>query len=243
MKKNFSLAFTLAEVLITLGIIGVVAAMTLPALIQNYNEKVTVTRVKKAYSIFSQAYERVKEDYGTPDLWNLEAGSADSSKEYINRFKPYINITKVCTAEENCYVDNLYDLSKNEKHPWNDRMYAQTNDGTIFWIYVFSSDCSYNVSDTNTHLQNICAEIAVDVNGKNQPNTYGHDLFYFWITKDLIIPKGTQDEDSTKVEGCDISKTNNNNGNDCAAWVIFNENLDYLHCSDLSWTGKKSCKK
>ena len=47
MKKGF----TLAEVLITLGIIGVVAALTLPSLIQNYKEKATVTAVKESYSI------------------------------------------------------------------------------------------------------------------------------------------------------------------------------------------------
>ena len=53
MKK----AFTLAEVLITLGVIGVVAAMTLPSLIQKHNEKVIVTQLKKVYSTFSQAYK------------------------------------------------------------------------------------------------------------------------------------------------------------------------------------------
>ena len=51
MKK----AFTLAEVLITLGIIGIVAAMTLPSLIANYQKKVTVNRLKQAYSMINQA--------------------------------------------------------------------------------------------------------------------------------------------------------------------------------------------
>ena len=52
--KNFK-AFTLAEVLITLGIIGVVASLTMPSVISNQNEKKTVTRVKKAYSTLQQA--------------------------------------------------------------------------------------------------------------------------------------------------------------------------------------------
>lgn len=51
MKKGF----TLAEVLITLGIIGVVAAMTMPSLIQNYRKKEATTRIKKFYSMMSQA--------------------------------------------------------------------------------------------------------------------------------------------------------------------------------------------
>ena len=46
-------AFTLAEVLITLGVIGVVAALTLPAFINNYEKHVTLTRLKYSYNIFS----------------------------------------------------------------------------------------------------------------------------------------------------------------------------------------------
>ena len=60
------LGFTLAEVLITLGIIGVVVALTLPALIANHREKETVVRLKKAYSTLSNAYTEVLNDYGDP---------------------------------------------------------------------------------------------------------------------------------------------------------------------------------
>ena len=58
-------AFTLAEVLITLGIIGVVAAMTMPALIQNYQKKQTAVRLERFYSIMSQAVLRWQQDEGT----------------------------------------------------------------------------------------------------------------------------------------------------------------------------------
>lgn len=64
-------AFTLAEVLITLGIIGVVAAMTIPTLLAKYQEKQTVTKLKQTYSILSQAIRSVQEDVGTPDDWEL----------------------------------------------------------------------------------------------------------------------------------------------------------------------------
>ena len=68
MKKGF----TLAEVLITIGIIGVVAALTLPPLIQDYREQATVTRVKKFYSVFSQAYAMAVQENGTIDNWGLK---------------------------------------------------------------------------------------------------------------------------------------------------------------------------
>lgn len=61
------IAFTLAEVLITLGIIGVVAAMTLPSLITNYQEKQRVSQLKKVYSALSQAFVSALQENGTVD--------------------------------------------------------------------------------------------------------------------------------------------------------------------------------
>lgn len=62
-------AFTLAEVLITLGIIGVVAAMTLPALIQSYANTVVETRLAKFYSTINQAIARAEVNYGDRRYW------------------------------------------------------------------------------------------------------------------------------------------------------------------------------
>ena len=62
MKKK--IAFTLAEVLITLGIIGVVAAMTLPVLIQNNINRTVETRLAKFYSVFNQALKMAEVEYG-----------------------------------------------------------------------------------------------------------------------------------------------------------------------------------
>lgn len=59
-------AFTLAEVLITLGIIGVVAAMTLPALKQKLDERANITMLKKFYSEFTNATNLLIVDYGFP---------------------------------------------------------------------------------------------------------------------------------------------------------------------------------
>lgn len=67
MKK----AFTLAEVLITLGIIGVVASMTMPSLMSKYRERVFVERLKQTYSIFSQAYLMAVTDNGEAENWDL----------------------------------------------------------------------------------------------------------------------------------------------------------------------------
>lgn len=74
-------AFTLAEVLITLGIIGVVAALTLPTLIEEHQKKVTVTRLKAFNSIMSQAFQAAKLEYGDWENWDGNTfGESNSDK-------------------------------------------------------------------------------------------------------------------------------------------------------------------
>ena len=74
-KRRF--AFTLAEVLITLGIIGVVAAMTLPTLIQDYRNKVVESRLKKFYSTFNQAIELAEVEFGDRRYWYSRVSGVD----------------------------------------------------------------------------------------------------------------------------------------------------------------------
>lgn len=81
MKK----AFTLAEVLITLGIIGVVAAMTMPTLIQKQQDVATVSRLEKAYSILSQAVISAQQEYGEIDFWTIVDSNQESTRENFAR--------------------------------------------------------------------------------------------------------------------------------------------------------------
>jgi len=76
-KKN---AFTLAEVLITLGIIGVVAALTMPSLITNYQKKQTVVRLQKAYSALSQAVKLSQAQNGDVQDWNWDYGPTGTER-------------------------------------------------------------------------------------------------------------------------------------------------------------------
>ena len=70
--SNFSNGFTLAEVLITLGIIGVVASLTMPALLANYKKQETVTRLKKAYSIVEQAIKLSEVYNESSEFWSTQ---------------------------------------------------------------------------------------------------------------------------------------------------------------------------
>lgn len=61
----------MAEVLITLGVIGIVAAMTLPTVITKYRKQVTVTSLKKFYTVMAQAIEQSSLDNGSPEYWSI----------------------------------------------------------------------------------------------------------------------------------------------------------------------------
>ena len=106
-------AFTLAEVLITLGIIGIVAAMTLPALIQKNNNRVVETRLQKFYSAFNQAILMAEKDYGDKTYWyedlkgaekdeegNIIEGSSEAEKWFNKYLKPYLKVTRTETFSD-----------------------------------------------------------------------------------------------------------------------------------------------
>ena len=101
MKRN---AFTLAEVLITLGIIGVVASMTLPTLIQNNKNKEVEARLKKVYSVMNQAIMMSEKDNGPKEYWDFTCttdeennANEDCGKGIEKYFAPYVKTTKVET--------------------------------------------------------------------------------------------------------------------------------------------------
>lgn len=71
LKSDLKGAFTLAEVLITLGVVGVVAALTLPALISHHNKRVVETRLQKFYSTMQQAVRRAEVDFGPKSEWDV----------------------------------------------------------------------------------------------------------------------------------------------------------------------------
>ena len=237
--SHFSLkkaAFTLAEVLITLGIIGVITAITMPSLIQNYQEKATVTKLKKCYSLVSQAYVSILNDEGGSDT--LQAGD---DLEMMEKFGKYLKYQKTCGRNKGCFPNVTYkSVTGNGYSKWEDdttdRSRAILTDGTLI---MFNKSAMWGGNEGNY----LYAQIYVDINGFKGPNQLGRDFFYFYISPEKIVPAGAKaleekNEDQKFTKNC-IQQ----NGYACAAWVIYNENMDYLHCKDLSWDGKHSCKE
>lgn len=237
--------FTLAEVLITLAIIGVVAAMTVPSLLQGQQEKATVTAVKKAYSTLSNAYTLAVQENGTPDNWGLGGASdAQGAMNIINNLAPYLKISKFCGINigDGCSANHKDLLGGSYNQDYNGNVAKIIlSDGSEINTFTRSATCGISVGSGNLALQNTCADIEVDVNGHKKPNILGQDTFRFHITKYGIIPKGSQQETGYSFSSFCLGTAPNAIGEGCTAWVIYNENLDYLHCNGLDWNGPTKC--
>lgn len=227
MKKERKIAFTLAEVLITLGIIGVVAAMTIPSLIQSYKEKATVTAVKQSYSIFAQALKMVTID--NPDLSALTDSSLSAKENSQIMFKEiskHIKKVKSCDVDKKCMGNTYYLNLNNEKvsnwDTYNNLVTGVLANGTSFWILNLPA----SISGEETYA----GQIGIDINGNKRPNKFGVDFFWFTFNKNGELFAGRGEGTGGIYGNCELSPSNSNwsNGYGCSEWIITHGNMDYL---------------
>lgn len=227
MKKESKIAFTLAEVLITLGIIGVVAAMTIPSLIQSYKEKATVTAVKQNYSIFAQALKMVTID--NPDLSALTDSSLSAKENSQIMFKEiskHIKKVKSCDVDKKCMGNTYYLNLNNEKvsnwDTYNNLVTGVLANGTSFWILSLPA----SISGEETYA----GQIGIDINGNKRPNKFGVDFFWFTFNKNGELFAGRGEGTGGIYWNCELSPSNSNwsNGYGCSEWIITHGNMDYL---------------
>ena len=182
-------AFTLAEVLITLGIIGIVAALTIPSIVADYRNKQTATQLKYAYSVVGQALTAAQVQNGDVSGWDFgyNYGADTSTVNYretvINFVEKYLK-PNLKIADDIGYqytssaigYDGLYKPVSKEKVERKGYWFTLGN-GTLLCASI-SSICTNEDDDgtcTQRAYQNII--ITVDTNGFKGPNTYGKDVF------------------------------------------------------------------
>lgn len=213
--KNFP-AFTLAEVLITLGIIGVVAAMTIPTLITKINDIRFRSQFMKSYSIIAQTLKTMEDN----DVY-IETSNYNRNNDEIayKTFEKYLKNTVDCGEYNNaknisgCFnfkTESYYNL--NGKTKFNSSL---LDDGQLLMpdgsLLIFEQP---NSSERRVW-------IFVDVNGKNRPNRLGEDLFAFQLLDSNVFkPMGadgtTYAEDETSSKYCSKTGANEMNGISCA---------------------------
>ena len=229
-----ALAFTLAEVLVVLGIIGVVSALTLPNLGQNTGNKETVAKLQKVQSELNDALGRAQAEYGPVKTWFRGGNYEDAAlrNRFNGRIEEFLRVSKICEANKSgCFTNKSPKNFRGAETAtvWNintaDSKRYILADGTSVFFHVWSKTCSgFNAPDGS---KSGCGLIEVDLDGPNKgPHQAGKDIFLFDISDTYgIYPFGSfqvaYDLDA-------IYKRCFNTGNGCAAWVINNGNLDYL---------------
>ena len=165
--------FTLAEVLITLGIIGVVAAMTMPVLIASYQKKQAVTQLKKVYSAMQQSIQMSQVQYGDISDWEWSLNAKDFFDTYI---ASNLVVAKYCGTKNGCWnTVGGYTLKgdiDSDSPSLNKRWYTLMLSDGVF-IALEKQD--------NAHIH-----LKIDINGEKRPNTNGKDIFIMTLTSKAL---------------------------------------------------------
>ena len=207
MKKIRNKAFTLAEVLITLGIIGVVAAITLPNLIANIDHNGKISKLRKAQSILNQAIKLSTIDNEAYETWDTSL----SPKVYIERyFAPYMKIIAYCDTYSICNYKSSAPWSRyigsGSYSGFNDfsRVPIFTLDGILYSISTSGGQNDRPDPDAVYDFNYIGQQgVFVDINGPNKPNRFGNDVFMLVRNKDgSVMPLGYNLSDSKINTDC-----------------------------------------
>lgn len=207
--------FNLAEVLITLGIIGVVAAITMPILIGNYQHRVNVVKWRKAYSQFSQVALKMSEDYGVSTYKEVIVNNENAADDIVRTiatielFSKYFNLVK-SSCNGYCNGHNGWNCKGIlvDKYVSNKTEYKYLN-GTDagYWVLGYYPTACFQTPDyvfaidTNTAYY---GRISVDVNGPKPPNVIGKDIFVLNMNNlRKVIVGGQGDFYSTADYACD----------------------------------------
>lgn len=208
------LGFTLAEVLITLGIIGVVAAITIPGIMTKNKAHRLKSQYQKAYSEISQAIKMMKYDE-----ISLDPKTYSSGNPFWKTFVTYFKTAHWCeTAGNNkdlCFYsgDTSYvTLDGKSKPPW-----SRFDDGQFVLL-----DGALLMLENPYGSSNAPIWIHVDINGKNvKPNKLGYDVFTFFVLDEEIVPMGAPGTPYTDMDRyCNTEVTNQYNGFACSYKVM-----------------------
>ncbi|MBR6163283.1 hypothetical protein IKQ26_05305 [bacterium] len=189
--------------MITLVIIGVIAALTVPTVMNKINEQRTVSGVKTAYSKLAQAIQKAQISNGSLTTW-----SVDSPEDIFKLVKPNLQIMKECGYGSGCFPDVTYKYLDNREYinidTRGDIYKFILNDGTLVVILIHRNKQGMN--------------FWFDINGPKGPNQWAKDLFLFPV--DFTTGKISVTDNSYECY-------KDNTGLGCAGWILKYNNTDY----------------
>ena len=207
--------FTLSETLVTLSILGVVAALTIPNLVHKFQDRMQITGLKKATAILDNAMQLAIVEHGTLDKWDWPGGDVTNDGFYMGKMlKSYFNIQKFCE-----YSPRKYDLEcasyangNSDNFKYNNNAYHLLLNGNMqTGAAILNRNSGFTVLKNNMMFSyrplfaRGCATtydsatkkwvgsgeyigtILVDTNGKKGPNRYGYDVFELNFGKNGLL--------------------------------------------------------
>ena len=228
--KSANYAFTLAEVLITLGVIGIVAAIAIPSLINHYNDKVLETKYKKTKSILINGYKLMMAKNQVFDISQLPF--TNDFDEYVAQahkdvFK-ILSDTKGGLDAETLPKDYaIEDNDSPSQFNWEDVPYIfQTTDGMLMGV------------EQDAETKNIY--IYTDTNGNSNPNEIGKDMYKFSISGNALLAdvSGELTESSCSIDNLEACNTEEQCRaiNDAHCFSSLGSSFGYLGCG-IVWDG------
>lgn len=214
-----TLAFTLAELLMVLGIIGVVATITLPNLGDSADQQVNVAKAKKVYSELSSAWDKYSLKHDIPSSMSAEAVMAAMKANLKTKGTSYIYTPDVAACTTNTSCNNISSLLP---------------DGSTFSANMYSKD---SVNFVNVYF---------DVDGPNKgDNTIGSDIFCASITFNSASADTPSLEPFMQTETLTNMSSIMTSGNAATAdngllWILTYDNMDYNNCT-VNWVTKTTC--
>lgn len=248
-------AFTLSEVLLTIAIIGVVAAFTMPGVIAHYKAQYYVVQLQKSMSQFEQAMQSIIMRHECTELpctgvFNATADDNDWNKNFEQEITKSIKVLK--TAPNGTTINSSITsvllkpkIVTTQNTDWKSQagFKFMTVDGVFYLVEPKQcEDAPYAKLST---LKNICADVTIDVNSINLPNQYGRDIFKFIMGQNgHLYPYHGGDYARAMYGDANLTSNNywRNNANLCASdslLVFAPENVSGYGCAarimETSW--------
>lgn len=204
------LAFTLAEVLITLGIIGIVAEVTIPTLMNNVQDQQFKAAYKKDFSVVAQTVLQMSYDNG-----GSLAGYFTGDSDVRDKFAKYIIPVKTCNDSfvGGCIDSNIKGLN-GATNILTTGPTIVLKDGSAMQFWLGQSDCMQAIGSPVGFYR--CAGLLIDVNGLKKPNINGRDIFEMHILNGKVLPYGASGDFSFNM-GCSTST----DGTGCSATALY----------------------
>lgn len=219
MRRYFG--FTLSEILITLGIVGVVAGLTLPNVIKHYQKQTVLTQLKKAYSELGQAIQFAEVEHGSKENWDFSLSGEQFFKTYLDKYIKINQTTSKKLRQNVKYFKMNGDEYTTTGYIWQHNTYiVTTNSGYTLFFETWS--------DTRNQY------IFIDVNGPLKgPNTFGKDLHSFVLWKDKgLQPLNIRDNGDLAIDRETLMNNCKSTGSFCTAILLMD---NWQFSKDYPW--------